>query len=134
MGKDAYYFKHDYNARHDSKCRALIKKHGIEGYGRYWIILEMFREEKTYKLEDKPYVWDSLAEQMQCKTTEEAKKFIDDCIKIDLFVQENGFFYSPAFLERMVKLDQKRQQTAMAAHIMHQKRLEKERIKDNWDV
>ena len=130
MGKDAYYFKHDYNARHDPKCRALIKKYGVEGYGRYWIILEMCREEKTYKLENKPYVWDALAEQMQCKSRDEAKNFISDCIKeFDLFVQEEDFFYSPAFLERMVRLDEIRQKRVYAANIKHQKDLE-----NQWKV
>ena len=49
MSKDAYYFKHDAHARHDPKIRALINKYGLDGYGKFWVIIEMLREETTYK-------------------------------------------------------------------------------------
>ena len=77
MTKDAYYFKHDAYARHDPKIQALLKKYKIEGYGRFWIVVEMLRENACYKLEDKPYIWLSLAEQMLC-SVEEAKKFVEE--------------------------------------------------------
>lgn len=115
MSKDAYYFKHDYNARFDPKTKALINKYGMEGYGRWWVILEMFRETKGYKLEDKRYIWDALAEQMKCEI-KDVKSFVKDCVEeFELFVQENGFFYSPSFLERMNQLDEIRQKRKLAA-------------------
>lgn len=41
MGKkDSYYFSHDYNARTDDKIRHLIRRHGMQGYGVYWSIIE----------------------------------------------------------------------------------------------
>jgi len=116
VAKDAYYFKHDAHARHDLKITALIKKYGIEGYGRFWIVLEIFREQRGYKLEDKKYVWETLGDQMHCSGAE-AKKFIDDCIEeFELFVKGDGFFFSEAFLERMTKLDDIRLKRSLAAH------------------
>ena len=40
MGKDTFYFSHDYNARNDEKIKELIYKHGMQGYGIYWSIIE----------------------------------------------------------------------------------------------
>lgn len=34
------YFSHDYNSRVDHKIKALISKHGYEGYGLFWAIIE----------------------------------------------------------------------------------------------
>ncbi len=40
MGKDTYYFSHDYNSRNDSKIKKLLSKHGYLGYGIFWAIIE----------------------------------------------------------------------------------------------
>jgi len=121
MGHDAYYFKHDADAQHDPKIKALINKYKVEGYGRFWMVLEMFRNTAGYKLEDKKYVWEALAQQMQC-TVPEVKTFIKDCVEeFELFIQEDGFIYSMSFLERMSKLDEKRQKAKFAAYSMHYK-------------
>ena len=39
--KDTYYFPHDYNVMQDEKIKMLIRKHGMEGYGIFWAIVEM---------------------------------------------------------------------------------------------
>lgn len=54
MKKDAYYFSHFSNARHDRKIKRLRKELGIEGYGIYFMLLEVLREqfEFKYPLED----------------------------------------------------------------------------------
>jgi len=48
MSKEAYYFSHDSNARIDDKIIALRMKHGWEGYGLYWALIEKLRESKDY--------------------------------------------------------------------------------------
>ena len=40
MTIDSFYFSHDYNARNDDKIKQLIRRHGMEGYGVYWAIVE----------------------------------------------------------------------------------------------
>lgn len=40
MGKDTFYFSHDYNARTDNKIKKLLQKHGLTGYGIYWALVE----------------------------------------------------------------------------------------------
>lgn len=114
MSKDSYYFKHDANARHDPKIHALLKTYGVEGYGRYWIILEVLRESSHYRIVDKPYMWESLAQQMMC-SVEQVKKFVDDCVELfDLLTKDQGFIYSSSFLLRMQKLDEIREKRSRA--------------------
>lgn len=40
MGKDTYYFSHDYNTRANKKIKPLLAKHAMIGYGVYWAIIE----------------------------------------------------------------------------------------------
>jgi hypothetical protein len=40
MAKESFYFTHDYNSRMDEKIKLLIRKHGMQGYGIYWAIIE----------------------------------------------------------------------------------------------
>jgi hypothetical protein len=46
MEKEAYYFPHFCNARHDRKIRRLRKELGVEGYGIYFMLLETLREQQ----------------------------------------------------------------------------------------
>lgn len=54
MQKEAFYFPHFCNARHDRKIRRLRKELGVEGYGIYFMLLETLREQQdlVYPLED----------------------------------------------------------------------------------
>ena len=40
MSKETFYFSHDYNTRNDIKIKRLIVKHGYEGYGIFWALIE----------------------------------------------------------------------------------------------
>jgi hypothetical protein len=51
--KETYYFSHDCNARNDVKILKLRRKLGMEGYGIYWSIIEMLREDENYTLQIK---------------------------------------------------------------------------------
>lgn len=62
MKKDAYYFPHFSNARNDAKLVKLRRVMGIEGYGMYFLLLEVLREQTEFKLplsslEDLAYEW-----------------------------------------------------------------------------
>jgi len=62
MKKDAYYFPHFSNARNDSKLIKLRRVLGIEGYGLYFMLLEVLREQTDFKfpingIEDLAYEW-----------------------------------------------------------------------------
>ena len=55
MSKDSYYFSHDSNAHTDPKIIDLLMDLKAEGYGVYWVILEMLRNENGYKLSNQDY-------------------------------------------------------------------------------
>lgn len=49
MKKDAFYFPHFCNARHDRKIKRVVKELGVEGYGIYFMLLEVLREQTDFK-------------------------------------------------------------------------------------
>jgi hypothetical protein len=115
MSKDAYYFPHDSNARHDPKILALRSVYGSEGYGWYWIIVEMLREQTDYRIKINKYVWNALAMQMQC-TADAAKEFAYACIEeFGLLHSDGENFWSISLLKRMKNYDEKSEKARKAA-------------------
>ncbi len=47
--KDAFYFPHFCNARHDRKLKRVRKELGLEGYGIFFMLLETLREQADYR-------------------------------------------------------------------------------------
>jgi DnaD/phage-associated family protein len=120
MSKEAYYFSHDSNARNDPKIQAMIGDYGAAGYGVYWFIVEMLREQDNFKLPLKNYVFSAIAMQVQCKdyAKDNAKKFVEDCInEYELFETDGQFFWSNSLIKRMDKkndVSEKRRAAAKA--------------------
>lgn len=113
--KDAYYFSHDSNASSDPKISAMINQYGIEGYGRFWIVVEMLREQQDYRLPLKNYIFDALAMRLQC-AAEEAEKYITDCINLfELFDSDEEFFWSNSLIRRMKQKEDRSMQASEAA-------------------
>lgn len=78
MAKEALYFSHDYNARHDKKIGALVKDFKAAGYGVFWATCEMMHEEGgQLELDDITYA--ALAKDLNEKS-EFIKKIIVNCI------------------------------------------------------
>ena len=46
--KDAYYFPHDSNATRDPKVMILMGEMGLEGYGIYWVLIELLRDQPGF--------------------------------------------------------------------------------------
>lgn len=114
--KDAYYFSHDGNARHDPKITAMRGVYGPRGYGWYWILVEMMRESEGYKLNIQgKYVYHAFASQMQCEVNE-AQDFITDCInEFELFVSDEMSFWSASLLKRMNRMERKSESARKSA-------------------
>ena len=49
MKKDAFYFPHFANSRHDRKIMRMRLELGLEGYAIYFMLLEVLREQNDYK-------------------------------------------------------------------------------------
>jgi hypothetical protein len=108
--KDAYYFPHDCNARNDPKILALRSVFGAEGYGVYFMLVEMLREQPDYKLRLTKYLYDTLAMQMQVQK-ERLQEIVDSCCTdfaegdSTLLVNDGEYLYSASLLRRMGRVD-----------------------------
>ena len=99
MVKNAFYFSHDSNARNDLKCIRLRREMGMAGYGLYWCIIEMLRDESSNVL-SMTYI-DDIAMHLGVKA-EDVKSVIT---KYDLFKVEKNNFYSKRLSESMVSFN-----------------------------
>lgn len=77
--KEAYYFSHDSNAKDDPKCSQLIEDLGLEGYGIYWVLVEILRDQPSYSYPLKmiPII---------------ARKYNTTTPKVDVVVKNYGLF------------------------------------------
>ncbi len=97
MKKDAYYFSHDANARNDFKILRIRRSLGLEGYAIYFCLIEILREQTSYKL---PI--DSIPDiAFDLHTTEEKIKNI--IYSFELFEITDNEFYSMRLLNSMNK-------------------------------
>ena len=108
--KDAYFFAHDCNARNDPKILALRSVYGAEGYGVYFMLIEILREQPEYKLSVNKYIWSTLAMQMQVEAKRLEEIITDCCTEFaengsTLLVNDGEYLYSASLLRRMGKVD-----------------------------
>ena len=105
------YFTHDSNAFSDPKILKIRKKHGVEGYGIFFALLEKLSASNAYRINIKSI--EDLAYDMRV----EDKKLNDIIENYDLFKQETDgtgtYFYSQSHRLKMQykddKADKKRQ-------------------------
>jgi len=119
MDKDAVYFPHFSNARNDRKIRRITKELGVEGYGIFFMLLEVLRDQTDlrYPLGD----LDLLADEFG---TSEQKVRAVVC-NYQLFdVDEQEMFFSPRMLVFLKPLFDRREQAKIAA----KKRWENQRL------
>jgi hypothetical protein len=111
MKKDAYYFSHFANARHDRKIKRLRKDLGIEGYGVYFMLLEVLREQVDFKypLAD----LDLLAEEFGISEA----KLRAVLTHYDLFQVTADEFFSMKFIYYLTPYIEKTNRARLAANI-----------------
>ena len=114
--KDSYYFPHTSGARYDPKIVEMLSVFGMAGYGWFWVLVELLREQDGYKLDiSGKYAINALAMQLYTDY-DTTKKFIDDCInEFRLFESDGTCFWSNSLRHRMENLDRKKQQAKKAA-------------------
>ena len=99
MSKETFYFSHDYNARNDIKIKRLIVKHGYEGYGLYWAIIEdLYQNANAIPLD-----YDCIAYDLRANS-DMIKSIIND---FDLFQVEEDKFGSLSVQRRLDKRNEK---------------------------
>lgn len=107
--KDAYYFSHDSNAKDDPKCVLLIEQLGLEGYGIFWVLIEILREQPNFQYPLR--LIPSIARKYNT-TVEKVKTVI---IGYELFlIQDDKIFLSESLNRRMSIFLEKREKLSQA--------------------
>ena len=107
MSKDTFYFSHDYNARSDVKVKKLIIKHGYEGYGLYWALIEDLYQNGNVM----PLDYDFIAYDMRT-SSEVVRSIIND---FDLFEVDDDTFGSLSIQRRLDKRNVKSRKARQSA-------------------
>lgn len=108
MAKEAYYFSHDSNASRDPKCSALINDFGFEGYGIFWMIIEILSEQENYKLRKFNKLYEGLARQIWIDA-DKLRSIIESMLNdYELLLQDDNFIWSESLLKRMKIKEDKR--------------------------
>ncbi|HEY8804628.1 MAG TPA: Lin1244/Lin1753 domain-containing protein [Clostridium sp.] len=130
--KDAYYFSHDSNASQDPKILQMCSVYKAEGYGWYWMLIEMMREQENYKIPIQgKYVFNSLAIRLYTKV-ETFVQFIDDCVsEFKLFRKDENDLWSESLLKRMKIKDEKSLKAKKSIQTRWAKNQEKSTVKQN---
>lgn len=117
MSKEAYYFSHDSNARHDPKITAMRGVYGSEGYAWFFMFIEMMRETDGYKLDmQSKYAFNAYAMQMH-SNSDAIASFVHDCInEFELFSSDEVTFWSESLLRRMDKAHERSKKAAESAN------------------
>lgn len=100
--KDVFWFKHDSNARNDIKIQALRHDFGVEGYGMFFMIIEIMRESDNNKLPyNKKFSMVGIARDLGVEVGL-LSAFIESCINdYELFVCDGEYFWSESLNHRL---------------------------------
>jgi len=98
MSKDAYWFRHDANARNDPKMCKLLMVGGQAAKGCFWDLIEILRETENYelKMDEIPAI------EFQCRFIENAVQQMIDC---ELLRTNGVVIWSQSLKDRMEHLD-----------------------------
>lgn len=123
-----FYFPHYLQARNEKRIKALRRRYGWEGYGKWEALLEIFAEsqEQNYCINfDDDLTIEYLCEELNFDNTEDLLTFISDCKTFKLLSESDneGFYYADnkEHLDKAVEISSKRKSNA-------DKRWDKEKI------
>lgn len=127
MPKEAFYFSHDSNARNDEKIVLLRMKHGWEGYGLFWAIIERLRECSDYM---SVCDYNLIAYDLRVDSAK-IKSIICD-FGLFAFTEDGKCFYSNSLMERMKIKEEQSNRAKNAALIRWE--LERKKSVSNTDA
>jgi len=102
MKKDAFYFPHFCNARHDRKIKRVTKELGVEGYGIYFMLLEVLREQTDFKfpMEDIDLLSDEFGTSEQKVRTVICNYQLFDVDEDQMFFSTKLVYYLAPYIEK----------------------------------
>lgn len=124
-----YYFSHDRNAVVDDKILEMRAIYGMEGYGCFWVVVEMLSKKDDLKLPLKAGTYAALT--TICSPTLSMEQFITSCIEIGLFESDGECFWSNSLRRRAEEADKRQQaRDTKAANISAARR---EAVNRRWE-
>lgn len=125
------YFSHNASTRRNPKIQAMMIIYGTEGYGWFWILLELLREQPNYSYPfTNKYAFQILAKEMNCEP-KQAEKFITDCIEeFQLFQTDGESFWNNTLKETMACMENKSMKAKEAADRKWNKKRQQDKIRD----
>lgn len=101
------YFFHDSDAAMDAKIRRLVKRLGVEGYGRWWLLCEFLAREDSHSVDVREdYGWELLADGLMCGAAT-AREFVEECVKLGLLDRESYAERGKVVNDRIMRSAQK---------------------------
>lgn len=94
---NAFWFRHDNNARNDEKIAALRAEFGAAGYGVFFMLLEIMHANGTGKI---AYNLKALSYQMH-ESEDFVKEVIDASVELRLISVENNVIWTERMLEEI---------------------------------
>ena len=96
------YFSHDADAATDIKCKKLVKRFGMEGYGRWWRLCELMAGIEGHALcVETPEDAEILADELHFEDMGECMLFLEQLSEIGLVrMPGNGTVYSESMNRR----------------------------------
>ena len=113
--KDSYYLKHDTNASHDPKMEAMIQRYKMAGYGRFWRLAEVLREQADGRMRRDKWCLATLAQCWKCNE-KQADEFLSALINdYELIVSDKQYIWSERIKRDMAVLEKRRQEARHAS-------------------
>ena len=106
MRKNTFYFSHDANAQSDEKILCLIADYGFEGYGIYWLLIELMFETPATEL--KYELIRGLSHRYNIDISK-LSNLIKSCVLIGLFESDKKTFWSNSLRSRKAIWAEKRE-------------------------
>ena len=120
MAKDMYYLKHDSNAAHDPKVESMLLRFGMEGYGRFWRLAEILREQADYHMPRKKWGLTTLAKIWGCQEGE-ADEYLEALIStFELIKCDGEVIWSDRICRDMIRLNKIREEAKRSADMRWQ--------------
>jgi hypothetical protein len=117
LAKDIYYLKHDTNAHRDPKMMRLRAKYGNEGYGAFWVLAEMMREQEGGRCLRSDAEVLALEIRFDCLS-----ELIDDCCAWGIFECSEEEYWAPRMVRDMEAYQKRKDSARIAGAIGASKR------------
>lgn len=94
------YFSHDSNAAQDIKCKRLLRRLGMEGYGRWWRLCELLAATDGHKLSiETEEDAEIIAEELHLDGHQELMRYLQVLVDVGLIhMPGDGYVWSERML------------------------------------